>query len=134
MFWAASALTHFHSSLWLVTIPKHYIAIEVAEDGAIQICDNHTKEPIDLQNSSRLSQKVEAVYKVKRYREYIKPVLTEATYEVWQAGSRVMIERIHKFSDGTEKKYAQGSFEAPMDRRMFQELAFKIMELSKEGQ
>ena len=43
--------------LYLITVPRHFIAIEV-KDKQVYIVDNHTKEPINAAGSSRLTQNV----------------------------------------------------------------------------
>ena len=131
LFWSASAISHFVNTKWIIVVPKHYIAIEVDNEGNIQICDNHTKTPINLQNSARLSQKVEEVFKVTKVRDYIVPKLTSIEWEINFSGSRVLISRIHKFDDGTAKLYQMGSFEAPLDKNQYQEIAFALMKLGE---
>jgi len=49
--------------LYVVFVPKHVIAVEVAAN-EIFLCDNHSKTPIDIKQSARLMQKVEAVWRV----------------------------------------------------------------------
>ena len=44
--------------VYLFYIPHHVIAIEIAEDGKRYIIDNHTKKPLNLSVSARLSQPV----------------------------------------------------------------------------
>lgn len=129
LFWTASVLVNFEG-MYLITIPKHYIAIEV-HNKQIQICDNHTKTPIDLQNSARLSQKIEKVWKVTKEREYVRPHLVKVEYHTSINGSRVNISKDHIFSDKTFKVYHLGSFECPLDKTKLQEIAFKLMELSE---
>jgi hypothetical protein len=48
---------------YVVFVPHHIVAVEVKEN-QIYICDNHTKTPIDIKQSARLSQKVEIVWRV----------------------------------------------------------------------
>jgi len=59
---------HTFDGLYLVFVPHHVIAIEV-KGTEIYICDNHTKTPMDIKQSARLSQKVERVLKVSRKEE-----------------------------------------------------------------
>lgn len=130
LFWSASALVNFPGQ-YLITIPRHYIAIEVTRDRQISICDNHTKEPIDLQNSARLSQKVERVWKVTKVRDYIVPTLKSMKWETIESGTKILINKIHYYSDETFKLYQMGSFEAPLDKKSYQDIAFSIMKLGE---
>lgn len=130
LFWTASALVHFPKSMWCIVIPRHYIAIEVQENGTIQICDNHTKEPIDLQNSARLSQRVEAVYKVKRVREYIKPFVVSEELVVEEMFGSVSIYNKQVYNTGEDKIKGLGDI-LTTDRDVLQQIAFKLMELCK---
>jgi hypothetical protein len=50
---------------YVVFVPKHVVAVEV-KDNEIHICDNHTKTPLDIKQSARLTQKVDLVYQVER--------------------------------------------------------------------
>lgn len=51
------------NGLYAVFVPHHVIAVEV-RDKEIFLCDNHSKQPLDIRQSARLSQKVEEVWKV----------------------------------------------------------------------
>src|ERR1035437_9439974 len=55
---------HHNDGQYVIFIPNHVIAIEVNGD-EIFICDNHTKTPLDIKQSSRLTQRVELVWKVQ---------------------------------------------------------------------
>lgn len=48
---------------YIFMVPGHFIAIEVNGNHKY-ICDNHTKSPINVSNSSRLGQKVDSCFKV----------------------------------------------------------------------
>lgn len=50
---------------YIVMIPGHFICIEV-EGNKKFICDNHTKKPLSISSSARLSQQVQIVVKVER--------------------------------------------------------------------
>jgi hypothetical protein len=54
---------HAADGKYVVFVPHHVVAVEVKEN-QIYICDNHTKTPIDIKQSARLSQRVEAVWRV----------------------------------------------------------------------
>jgi hypothetical protein len=54
---------HAADGLYVVFVPHHVVAVEVKEN-QIYICDNHTKTPIDIKQSARLSQRVEMVWRV----------------------------------------------------------------------
>lgn len=56
---------HSHDGLYVVFVPHHVIAIEV-KGTEIYICDNHSKTPLDIKQSARLTQRVEQVLKVSR--------------------------------------------------------------------
>lgn len=49
---------------YIVCVPGHFICIEIT-DTAKYICDNHTKKPININASARLSQQVQQVVKVE---------------------------------------------------------------------
>lgn len=128
IYFTASVLIKFPDSRYLVTIPKHYIALEVRE-GKLFICDNHTKTELELQNSARLSQKVERVWRVKKIREYSRPVITKTDYEVSRYGMDVLVEAVYTMSDGVTKRNSLGSFRVSSPQGL-REVAFKLMELS----
>lgn len=130
IFWAGSVLVKMPPCQYLVTIPRHYVALEV-KDSTLYICDNHTKTEIELQNSSRLSQKVERVWKVTKVREYSKPIIVKREYAVERIGVDVYVKLINTLSDGGIKIVPLGSFKvaSPAD---IQEVAFKLMELTDE--
>lgn len=128
IFWSASALSKMGNAMYLVTIPRHYVALEV-RDGNVLICDNHTKTELELQNSSRLSQKVERVWKVIKVREYERPVIVDTVYECERTGMDILIEAVYTMSDGVVKRNPLGSFRA-MSPGAIREIAFKLMELS----
>lgn len=54
---------HTHNGLYVVFVPEHVIAVEVIGT-EIYICDNHTKTPLDIKQSSRLTQKVHSVLQI----------------------------------------------------------------------
>lgn len=132
LFWAASAMTHFRETKWIIVVPRHYIAIEVDKLGQIQICDNHTKEPMALENSARLSQKVEAVYSVKKVREYIKPyevsrqLIIEKSYN-----NIIMITQERKFSDDKVKSDSLGTI-LTLDPEILLTIADRLTQFAEE--
>lgn len=65
-----------NDGLYIVTIPKHFICIEV-NDKKIYFCDNHTKQPMPASSSARLGMSVVAVHKVFKKP---KPPKIEASY------------------------------------------------------
>jgi len=54
---------HGKDGQYIFTIPGHFIAIELNGNHKY-ICDNHTKEPINVGASARLSMRVQHVFKV----------------------------------------------------------------------
>jgi hypothetical protein len=128
IFWAGTVLCKLPPSQYLVTIAKHYLALEV-RDSSLYICDNHTKSEIELTNSSRLSQKIERVWKVTRVREYSKPRIVKTEFGAERSGSIVDVRAIHTMSDDGIKIIPLGSFQVnrPSDLR---EIAFALMELA----
>jgi len=128
IFWAGSVLIKMAPAMYLVTIPKHYIALEV-RDKTIYICDNHTKTEIELQNSARLSQKIERVWKVIRVREYSKPHVVHTQYHAEMIGGSTYIKRVDKLSDDGVKIHPLGSFSVTSPT-VLQEIAFEIMKLT----
>lgn len=130
IFWAGSVLVKMPPCQYLVTIPRHYVALET-KDASLYICDNHTKTEIELQNSSRLSQKIERVWKVTKVREYSKPTVVKSEYAVERNGMDVSVRLINTLSDGGIKIVPLGSFKVSSPEGM-REVAFKLMELSDE--
>lgn len=131
IFWAGSVLIKMPASQYLVTIPKHYIALET-RDSNLYICDNHTKTEIELQNSARLSQKIERVWKVTKVREYSKPHVVSSKYAVERIGMDVSVKVINTLSDGGIKIVPLGSFRVSSPAGV-QEVAFKLMELADKS-
>lgn len=131
IFWAGSVLVKLPPAQYLVTIPKHYIALEV-RDGSLYICDNHTKTEIELQNSSRLSQKIERVWKVTKLHEYVKPFPVKSEYFAAREGMDVLVSVKYDMSDGEVKLSHLGSFKVASPEGM-REIAFKLMELADES-
>lgn len=134
IFWTASALIRMPPGQYLVVIPRHFIALEI-KDGTVYICDNHTKTELELQNSARLSQKVERVWRVTKIRDYTRPVVVKTEYASERLGDNINIRVINTLSDGGIKIVALGTFKLPPYLNALQEIAFSIMELSnkKEG-
>lgn len=63
LFSVASDLARRHKpGVYLAVITKHYIVLELTADKTLLICDNHTKQPINLASSARLNQAVEELY------------------------------------------------------------------------
>lgn len=131
IFWAGSVLVKMPPGMYLVTLPKHYIALEVRDD-TLYICDNHTKTELELQNSSRLSQKIERLWRVEKLRPYSRPTIVNIEHAVERIGMDVHVKTIHTLSDGGIKILPLGSFRVsrPSDLR---DIAFKLMELSDKG-
>jgi hypothetical protein len=128
IFWAASVLTRMPAAKYLVTIPKHYITLEV-RDNSIYLCDNHTKTEIDLQNSSRLAQRIERVWRVEKIREFSKPHPVSSQFHAEQLGSDIYLKRVVTLSDGGIKVFPIGSFQF-REQSDIQEIAFELMKLT----
>jgi hypothetical protein len=131
LFAVASNLVHRGEATYILEIPKHYIAIEVTAAREIFLCDNHTKEPINLAGSARLSQKVEQIWKCS-----VKPaaVLIRDTVEVVEvknsADSAYYINIIKEYEDPEDNfKCSKGLFRA--DRNELKIIAAKLTEMSK---
>jgi ABC-type bacteriocin/lantibiotic exporter with double-glycine peptidase domain len=58
--------------MYILLIESHYVVVEVKEK-KIYLCDNHTKEPIPAESSSRLSMKVATAYRVIKRENIIVP-------------------------------------------------------------
>lgn len=52
-----------HNGLYVLFVPHHVVAVEV-RDSQIFICDNHSKSPLDIKQSARLTQRVEDTWEV----------------------------------------------------------------------
>lgn len=129
LFFAASLLCKM-DGMFLVLVPKHFIVLEV-KDGVIHLCDNHTKTPINLQNSARLGQKVEGVYKVTE--KPAPPIVTviESVFSAGITGSAVLVKKVNTLSDGGVKVYNLASIPIS-DPKEVQEIAFALMEATKK--
>lgn len=57
-------LSVLEAGTYIIVVPGHFICIEIT-DTAKYICDNHTKKPININSSARLSQQVHQVVKVE---------------------------------------------------------------------
>lgn len=128
IFWAGSVIIKMQPSMYLVSTKTHYIALEVREN-SIFLCDNHTKTEIELQNSSRLSQKIETVHKVTRATLWSKPVPIKSEFGCQWNGSMVSVRQIVTYSDGAIKVNPCGSITVT-DKTLLQEIAFSLMELA----
>lgn len=128
LFFTASTLSKTDGR-YLVLIPKHFIVLEV-KDGNIQLCDNHTKQPIDLQNSARLMQRVEGVYRVTL--KPVPPPITKISSELSAeyVGGAIMVKRTIHYSDGTFKIYPSGSI--TLERKEIADFSFKLIQLVEE--
>ena len=128
IFWAGSVLTRMLPAMYLVTIPKHYIALEV-RDQSIYICDNHTKQEIELQNSARLSQKIERIWRVTKVSNYSKPYAVKYQLHAEMIGGSTYIKKVITMSDGGIKINSLGSINATSPTEL-QEIAYEIMKLT----
>jgi hypothetical protein len=127
IFWSGTVMCRMPPAQYLVTIPKHFIALEV-KNGAVYICDNHTKTELELQNSSRLSQKIERVWRVQVVRPYSKPTIVKTEFVAERVSNTVLVSAIHTMSDSALKKVPLGSISInrPSD---IGEIAFALMQL-----
>lgn len=131
LFFVASTIIKI-DGMYLLVLKDHYIVIEV-KDCNIHLCDAHSKTIVNLNSSARLMQKVEKIFRVSVEKRYVKPAPpkeVEVEYHTELVGGRVIIKRIHKFDDNTVKIYQMGSFEAPLDAKLFQDIAFAIMKIA----
>lgn len=129
LFFIASMILSKEDGMYLVLIPKHYVVVEV-KDGVIQLCDNHTKTPINLQNSARLHQKVEQLYKVS-IKPYIPPpTVVETTYGASYLSDTLTIKQFDKMSDESIKTHLLGNLKVKGDR--LQDIAFAIMDIARK--
>jgi hypothetical protein len=118
-------------TLYLVTIPKHYISLEV-RDGSMYLCDNHTKQELEIQNSARLSQKVERIWKVTRIKEYHRPHVVHTQFHAEICFGRTEVKRVIKMSDGGIKVHPYGTINTDNQEEL-QEIAFEIMKVTGKG-
>jgi hypothetical protein len=128
IFWAGTVMSRMPAAQYLITIPKHFIAIEV-RDGKLYICDNHTKTELELQNSARLSQKIDRVWKVTKVREYVRPYVVKTEYAAELVYKNIQVRCIQTMSDDTAKINPLGSLVLPNEDAL-QEIAFAIMKLT----
>ncbi len=64
IYFVASFMLSRMEGTFIIATKTHYVVVE-SKGGSISLCDNHTKTPIKLENSSRLSDKVETLIKVE---------------------------------------------------------------------
>lgn len=68
--WGCLFSLRSNPGMYVFTVPNHFIAIEVNDEGRAVICDNHSKTPVKMSSSSRLGMKVVAITKVfKKFSE-----------------------------------------------------------------
>jgi len=62
-----SSLFYLHGKdgTYVFMVPGHFIAIELNGNHKF-ICDNHTKEPINVGSSSRLGMRVQSIFRIER--------------------------------------------------------------------
>jgi len=132
LYFVATCLAHKGTATYLVTLPRHYIVIEVTLDRQLFICDNHTKEPLNLANSARLSQRIEKIWKVSA-----KPpaVLVNTKVEVrsvdYNGESAYYINVIKEFIDPEDNiSINKGLFRA--SRSEFSKIVEKLKEIENE--
>lgn len=132
LFFTASVLCKMNG-MYVVVVANHYVMLEV-KDGVIEICDNHTKTPMDLKNSARLSQKVHQVVKVDNSNVIpprVKPTVVSMSYSVTRSNyNYIKIIRHSKMSDDTVKPEEIASVPV-YENKDLQEIAFALMELTK---
>ena len=131
IFWAGTVMCRMPDAQYLVTIPKHFIALEVRER-KLYICDNHTKTELELQNSARLGQKIERVWKVTKVREYSRPTVVKTEYAADLVYKNVQVKVIQTLSDGGIKIHPLGTIAIPKEEAI-QEIAFAIMKLADKN-
>lgn len=68
LFGTISQIVGQGDGIYLVMVPKHFVAIEV-KDKQVFFCDNHTKEPIKAEAAARMGQKVLGVYRAIKFPE-----------------------------------------------------------------
>lgn len=131
IFFAASAILSRKSGMYLVVIPGHYVVLE-SRDGKMFICDNHTKSPIQLSSSARLSQKCEQVYEVT-YTPIERPRprhVLDNLYHAEKLGSQVIITKRVCYSDNSNEVIRILTINDPKPEHLRQ-IARALMEIAQ---
>jgi hypothetical protein len=92
--------------VYIVAITGHFICIEV-ENKKVLLCDNHTKEPIPVESSARLSQRVEEAHRLWKKPEPPPkpvPVLLDKVIQVSQNGWSIDIERLYIYENSMDNR------------------------------
>ena|SRR6266545_1638557 len=117
-----------YDGLYVVFVPHHVIAIEV-KDTEIFICYNHCKSPLDIKQSSRLTQKVELVLKVTPKSP---PIFIESSIRLDKgnagANFKIDIYSVNKYKNPEDdNQYLLGTIRYKDDEELTQILeAFKL--------
>lgn len=85
--------------LYVITVPRHVIAIEVTEDNQIFLIDNASKQVIDAASSARLSQRVDDIYKIV---EKPSPVFVRTEVEIKRSRDNISMKMIDVHEDSAD--------------------------------
>lgn len=93
--------------MYIVTVPRHVVAVEVTEDTKIWLIDNHSKSALPAEGSARLSQKCEVVYKIT---ERPQPVFVRTDIVISKYVSDIRITAHDKYDNGDNIVRSLGGF------------------------
>jgi len=95
-------LTHLavskNNGMFFVLVPHHVVAVEVTDD-KVYLVDNASKAPIDASASARLSQAVEACYKVTPKGA---PKFIRTDYNVEVINKTITVKAVNWYEDSTD--------------------------------
>lgn len=119
---------------YIVSVPRHVIALEVDSNHRVLLCDNHTKEPINGAASARLGQHVNQAFKVTPKPEPIL-LISELKVEIQRtnlSGIYVSVVKEDTYNVAEEnKRRTIGSFNAKDDTEI-REVMLKLNEALKQ--
>lgn len=116
---------HGEPGLYIIFVPNHVVAVEVIGT-EIFICDNHSKQPLDIRASARLTQKVDRVLKVvaknppKFVRSEIK--LEKYTY-------KIDIIRVNIYENEEDNTIVPLGFVKSQDNKELSDILYKLHSL-----
>jgi hypothetical protein len=113
---------HTHDGLYVIFVPHHIIAVEV-KGTEIYICDNHTKTPLDIKQSARLTQKCEAVWKVTPKNP---PIFIGNSIRLDRSLNRIDIYSFNKYENSEDdNEYSLGHIRFKDDKEL-EQILYKL--------
>lgn len=121
---------HDKDGMYIIFVPSHVVAIEVKNE-EIYICDNHTKTPIDIRQSARLTQRVDSVLKVVA-KNPPKFVRSEIKILLWPNGNNAQLQKLNIYENSDDNTLIQIGQLRYDSYRELQEIINKLKEISED--